>query len=114
MERLKVINLADVPPKRYPKSGTKWGPWEYVARNCTLWNADNDYEIDLERIHTSAQCLDWICQIGWKVWATPEITGHLVHAFNDLIHPQETLCSLGNYHVLENYKEYRTKKQRNE
>ena len=35
------------------------------------------YWIDLERIQTSSQMLDWIMQIASKTWATPQIIGLL-------------------------------------
>ena len=39
--------------------------------------------------------LDWIFQIAGKAWATDEIVGRLVAAFDDLFQPQRNLCSGG-------------------
>jgi hypothetical protein len=53
------------------------------------------YWIDLREITTSAGMLDWIFQIAGKTWGTPEVVAGLVQAFQDLLHPQSTLCSFG-------------------
>ena len=53
------------------------------------------YEVDLERCTTSAEMLDWICQVAEKTWATPDTVGNLAMALNELLRPQATVCALG-------------------
>ncbi len=53
------------------------------------------YEVDLDRCTTSAEVLDWICQVAKKSWGSPEVVGELVQALDDILHPQETLCTDG-------------------
>lgn len=76
----------------------RWGPWEYDPKLLVLrYKAypQDYYEVDLEECRTSAETLDWICQITEKTWATPEVVGWLVRALNDLLRPQAHLCSMG-------------------
>ncbi|MGI8514051.1 MAG: hypothetical protein ACR2NT_02735 [Acidimicrobiia bacterium] len=61
----------------------------------TLDLDDNRYEVDLERCLTSAQVLDWICQVAGKTWADDQTLAGLVRAIDDILHPQGTLCSFG-------------------
>jgi hypothetical protein len=82
---------ADVP---YPANGDRWGKWELDAKRLVLV-FDGHYEIDLEMIISSAGMLDWIYQINGKTWAERKDIGDLVQAFEDLFHPQGTLCSMG-------------------
>jgi len=60
-----------------------------------LLTKKEEYEIDLERVSSCAEMLDWIFQIAGKTWGTPMNLGHLVRALDDIFHPQETLCSGG-------------------
>lgn len=53
------------------------------------------YDVDLERCRTSAEVLDWICQVAWKTWATDATIAGLVRALNHYLQPQATLCSFG-------------------
>lgn len=67
--------------------------WRYKPQTCTLeWN--QHYEIDLERCRTAAQVLDWIMQVAGKAWVTDKCLAGLVHALDELLHPQETMCSM--------------------
>src|SRR5262245_54074423 len=43
-----------------------------------------DYRIDLEECDSCAEILDWIAQIAQKAWATQELVGELVYAFDTL------------------------------
>lgn len=70
--------------------------WEYNAKNLTITNKKYGYEIDLESIHDSASCLDWIIQIAHKTWATPEILANLIYTLDELMDIQSNLCSCGN------------------
>jgi hypothetical protein len=77
-----------------------WGPWRLRPSTlCIELHLDHRwcYEIDLERCLTSAATLDWIFQIAGKRWAEqdPAVITGLVYAFDDVLHPQATLCSGG-------------------
>jgi len=75
-----------------------WGPWTLNQDTLELaisvkregWN--RCYEVDLERIKSSAAMLDWIMQVANKSWTTPEDIGHLVRALNDIFQLQVWLC----------------------
>jgi hypothetical protein len=89
--------------------GRHWGSWTLDAeRFCLVFEAQpmwrgrgrdrylaylSHYEIDLERIATSASMLDWIFQIRCKAWATSVVQRDLNNALHDLFHPQANLCS---------------------
>jgi hypothetical protein len=58
------------------------------------------YEVDLERCLSSAEVLDWICQIAGKDWTDDSTVANatlagLVRAINDVLNPQAHLCSSG-------------------
>jgi hypothetical protein len=53
------------------------------------------YEVDLEQCTTSAEMLDWICRVAGTDWATPDTVGNLAMAFNELLRPQSTVCTMG-------------------
>jgi hypothetical protein len=53
------------------------------------------YQIDPEHCCSSAQVLDWIMQIAGKPWATDACLAGLVRALDDILRPQDTLCSWG-------------------
>lgn len=72
-----------------------WGRWTFNSTVLTLDFDNGQYEIDLERCNSSAEVLDWICQLQSKVWTTAEDIGNLVAAFDDLLRPQANLCSFG-------------------
>jgi hypothetical protein len=75
--------------------GKKWGPWRYDARLLTLTHTERRYEVDLEQCNTSAEILDWLCQVSHKVWCTREDTGYLLQAIDDLLDPQAHVGSNG-------------------
>lgn len=76
--------------------GHTWGPWILNARNWTLIHVDAQYyEIYLENIRSSALLLDYIFQIAGKQWCSESDAGYLLKAFQELFHPQRTLCSSG-------------------
>ncbi|WP_345390935.1 hypothetical protein [Haloechinothrix salitolerans] len=60
----------------------------------------DDYYVDLERCTTSAEVLDWIAQVAEKPWANDEVLAGLVRALNDVLAPQEHLCSRGKHLTL--------------
>lgn len=86
-----LIAAIDAVP--YPVAGDRWGDWEWDAERLVLFHRVRHFEVDLERMNTSAAVLDWICQVSKKAWASPKDVGDLVQAVDDLLCPQENLCS---------------------
>ena len=75
---------------------TRWGDWTLNRRAWVLTHAEAPwYEIDLERMRTSAELLDWIFQVRTLGWMTPQAMADLLAAIDDIISPQSTLCSWG-------------------
>lgn len=93
------LSALRVPPP--PQDGDGWGPWKFHRHNFTLDYEPSDkhwwYQIDLEDCTTSAKLLDKIFQTSNKNESclSREDVGHLIHALEDLLHPQGTLCSFG-------------------
>ena len=85
------FGIPDEAPKR------RWGHWLFVSSNLTLLH-DNGYEIDLERINSCAEMLDWIFQLNHKVSRHygEDVVKELVEAFDDIFEPQGNCCSMGN------------------
>ena len=75
------------------RTKTQWGSWRFEKSNWTLRHPK--YEIDLARMDTTGDMLDWIFQVSMKSWATREDVGYLIEALNDIFNPQSTLCSGG-------------------
>ena len=73
-----------------------WGDWVFNSENLTLTNKAKDYEIDLEKIHSSADILDWIFHVFDKTWCDQKTISDLLLAFNEILKPQSNYCSLGN------------------
>ena len=77
---------------------THWGSWSFMPETlvlvCEAAEAKG-YEVDLERCTTSAEMLDWLCQVAEMDWATPDAVGNLVMAFSELLRPQTTVCPMG-------------------
>lgn len=69
--------------------------WHHDTRLRTLTYRPMDYEIDLDECRTSAQVLDWICQIAHKTWATDAVLAALVRQLDRVLRPQVNLCSGG-------------------
>lgn len=91
-------SMADIQKESLPLRD--WGPWRLRTETYELINTQQGgggygYEVDLERCVTSAETLDWICQVAHKAWETPEVLAGLVHAMNDVLRPQKHLCSGG-------------------
>ena len=94
-----VLRLDDTSPRLHRGS---WGPWHLDRAQRTLWTSAGGYryDIDLDSCTSSAQVLDWICQIAAKTWGRTEamhnaVTAGLVNALADVLHPQANLCSDG-------------------
>ncbi len=74
--------------------------WVFEPRNLVLYLGDPAtgawcYYVDLERCTTSAEVCDWIFQIAKKLWASDDVLAELIHALDDVLVPQGTLCSCG-------------------
>jgi hypothetical protein len=79
------------------RRGEQWGPWHLDRAHRVLWTDAGRYyyELDLDGCTSSAQVLDWICQIAGKLWGDTEVVAGLVYALDDVLHPQANLCSFG-------------------
>lgn len=74
-----------------PIHGDRWGDWVFDEKNLTLHHLVDDrwnWEVDLERFHTSAAMLDSVFQAATHGY---DITA-LVDALNDLLDPQANVC----------------------
>lgn len=74
-----------------PQHGDTWGKWTYDAERLVLKHPC--YEIDLERCGTPEALLDWIFQLVNKVFMSTEDCGQMLFALQDILKPQENLCS---------------------
>ncbi|MTJ54047.1 hypothetical protein FJR38_16025 [Anabaena sp. UHCC 0253] len=75
-----------------------WGNWTFNSANLTLTNktlVGYDYDIDLEKIHSSADILDWIYQVFGKDGCDQKTIHDLVSAFDEILDPQANFCSFG-------------------
>ena len=79
------------------KNPRRWGHWHLLRDTWVLryvdpkWDA-HFYEVDLERIHTSASMLDWIFQVRGLIFVSSKDLGDLIEALNWIFHPQAELC----------------------
>ena len=69
-------------------SNEHWDDWVFDWQQLLLELPSQEYEIDLERVDTAAEMLDWIYQIQHKPWATPTIMFGLLNAFDDIFDAQ--------------------------
>lgn len=89
---IRLLRASEVPPAGL----SDWGPWRLDTENCVLYPVEPyRYEIDLETCTTSAEVLDWICQIAGKTWADNATLAGLIRALDDILNPQSFLCSGG-------------------
>lgn len=74
-----------------------WGPWRFKRSTLTLDHKKAMYEIDLERINSCAEMLDWIFQLNHKNddLHGVDVAKDLVEAFDDIFRPQRNCCSWG-------------------
>ena len=76
--------------------------WEYDKKNLQLvLRIHPYYDVDLERCTTGAQVMDWIFQLRWKSWCTPDVMMSFLDtfekAFSDIFHSTaQAMCSMGN------------------
>lgn len=63
--------------------------WKYKRSSLTVVHDPRGYCIDLKRITSSAQLLDWIYHVNEKSWATPTDVGELVRLLGHIFaeHP---------------------------
>jgi len=47
-----------------PKEGMSFGNWTFRPETFVLRHEKARYEVDLARCTTSAEVLDWICQVA--------------------------------------------------
>jgi hypothetical protein len=84
-----------------PEHGHTWGNWMFDAKRYYLDYTNEQYDIDLSDLTDSARVLDWIAQVNGKAWMSPEDTGHLVEAINDIFHIQSSFCPGGVDQILD-------------
>lgn len=78
------------------KDGMRWGDWELQAANLTLQHhGEYRYEVDLEKISSCGEMLDWIFQVQNKMTFSKQAKFDFLEALNEIFHPQATLCSFG-------------------
>ncbi len=77
----------------------EWGHWQLnLATKCLEFREEGSwrYEVDLDRCKTSAQILDWLCQLLEKSWVTTTDVGCLLQALDDLSGGlQASVCGCG-------------------
>jgi hypothetical protein len=82
------------------------GNWVYRSNNLILFNRKTDYEVDLERLTTSAEALDWILQISCKYPSEFDLPG-FINVLKDAVDDcfcnsaQGVLCPGGRSMVLD-------------
>ena len=85
----------------------QWGYWIFRSSNLVLELQNKRggwaYEVDLERINSTAQMLDWIFQLNHKnrlgdsIYGNEnhDLIGDLIQALDDIFSPQANCCSCG-------------------
>jgi hypothetical protein len=72
--------------------------WVPVPRNVLALESacgGSLYDIDLERLTTSARVLDWIAQVASRPWASDRVIAGLVRALDAHLHLQANYCGQG-------------------
>ncbi|HET7325983.1 MAG TPA: hypothetical protein VFJ14_01720 [Nocardioidaceae bacterium] len=77
-------------------SRPNWGPWVLDTDNWSL--SHPLYDVDLDRCATAAEVRDWIAQLAGKTWVDDATLAGLIHALNDVLRLQATLCGNGQDH----------------
>jgi hypothetical protein len=94
---LYAFTAADLATKREkPIPGDRWGGW-YLTEVRSLMLDEGQpgrrlYEVDLDRITSSTDALDWLCQVAHKSWATHQTVGDLLRALECCIGSLQGLC----------------------
>jgi hypothetical protein len=84
---IRTVRASDIPSTDH-RDPTAWGPWRLAPEWLTLEHAEEVYEINLMEARTSAECLDWICQVAGKTWTDPAAVAGLVVALADVLQLQ--------------------------
>lgn len=86
---------------------TRWGRWRlegyslvfrgpYQIKDATgTYTLTTTYDIELDRCLTATEIADWIFQINGKIWCTPKVMKDFVSAIEEILDPQENVCSWG-------------------
>ena len=98
-----LTKMSNVTLFRKPQHGDWWGDWCFMENNTlelltTPYGHANEfsvYWVDLDRVRSSAEVLDWIAQISKKTWCTEKILANLVWALDDILDLQQNYCSFG-------------------
>lgn len=69
--------------------------WTFNVEQRVLVHNATGYEIDLDRMSSTAEVLDWICQVAKKRWCSHEGVGELVSMLMLILNPQDGMCSWG-------------------
>lgn len=79
-----------------PDAAGTWGNWRYEeSTNEIVFKDEMIYAVDLDTCKTSAGVLDWIFQVHKKRFITDADMRDLLRALRAIVHPQQTLCSVG-------------------
>ncbi len=81
------------PPAPAQVSGTRWGGWVLHRDTRMLHHTALGCIVELDCCCTSEAVLDTILQWTDQWWVPPKVILDLVRALNDILRPQETLCS---------------------
>jgi len=79
------------------RDGYRWGNWVFNENDLTLNYKLNRpgsracYEIDLERMDSASEVVDWLAQVSTKAWCSPEDVGQLLLALNTIFNLQANL-----------------------
>lgn len=71
----------------------RYGPWWFDPDRRVLIH--DRYEVEMDSMKTSAETLDWICQLAAKGWVDDSVIGWFAIAIADILQPQANLCSMG-------------------
>jgi hypothetical protein len=98
---IEPMNLAEILALPEETTKRRWGRWHLLIRNWTLVYIEDSgyrrqlYEIDLEKINTCGQMLDWIFQLNHRRGMTAQDKADLLQAFYCIFHPQQNSVRLG-------------------
>lgn len=100
-EEMNLLVELRIEVSKRPLDGVLWGRWRFNARDLTLeaiWLQKPGawHGVDLKRCRTSAEVLDWLCQVQKKSWISNDDVGDLLGAIDDLAGGlQEHMCRSG-------------------
>jgi hypothetical protein len=79
----------------------QWGPWALQGTDLVIHAGSiSEYPVDLLTCTSSAQVLDWVCQVAGRFAEGRDQEGRaalawFVLAVDEILSPQATLCSHG-------------------